>query len=92
MKTRVDELDVDKYYVKYTNFEGDVLGNELECIVYESNIESTGSGSHYKMMGYFHTRGDIVCTDSDTKMGIQGMLMSYKAIEEYLCNNPQVYA
>lgn len=92
MKTKINELDVDKYYAKYTNFEGDVLDNVLECVVYESSIESTGSGSHYKLVGHFHTKGDVVYTLEDAKMGLQSMQVSYKAVEEYLSNNPEIYA
>lgn len=92
MKTKINELDVDKYYAKYTNFEGDVLDNVLECVVYESSIESTGLGSHYKLVGHFHTKGDVVYTLEDAKMGLQSMQVSYKAVEEYLSNNPEIYA
>ncbi|CAO2821059.1 unnamed protein product [Amaranthus hypochondriacus] len=93
-KGKVNELDVNNYYVKFTNFEGDMLGDVLECVVYEVKIESSGSGSHYKMVSHFHTKGDVVVTETDdiVKGDIQSLKMTYKAVEEYLCKNPQVYA
>ncbi|XP_010671970.3 major allergen Mal d 1 [Beta vulgaris subsp. vulgaris] len=89
VKGRLDMLDVDNHHVKYTNFEGDVLNNLLECVVYESKIESSGSGSHYKMVGHFHTKGDAVVTEEAVKGGLLSMQMTYKAVDEYLSNNPQ---
>ncbi|XP_021722764.1 pathogenesis-related protein STH-21-like [Chenopodium quinoa] len=89
LKSKVDELDVENYYVKYTTFEGDVLGDVLDCVVYEAKIEPNGSGSHYKLTAHFHAKGDAVLSKDDAETGLQSMQMSYKAIEEYLCNNPQ---
>ena len=41
MKNRVDEIDFDKYYAKYTTIEGDIEGEALETITYD---KSTCSG------------------------------------------------
>ncbi|XP_057546661.1 pathogenesis-related protein STH-21-like [Amaranthus tricolor] len=93
-KGKVNELDVNNCYVKFTNIEGDILGDVLECIVYEVKMETSGSGSHYKMVCHFHTKGDIVVTETDdiVKGDIQSLVMTYKAVQEYLLNNPQLCA
>lgn len=94
VKDQINELDVDNYYVKFTNIEGDSLGDSLECVVYEVKMESSGSDTHYKMIAHFHTKGDAVVSESDeiVKVANTSMTMVYKAVEEYLCNNPEVYA
>ncbi|CAO2838994.1 unnamed protein product [Amaranthus hypochondriacus] len=88
-KDKITELDADNYYFKFTNFEGETLGDMLEYIVYEVKVESNGSGSHFKIFAYFHTKGDVVVTEGDTivKGIIQSFLMVFKAVEEYLCKD-----
>ncbi|KAL2900319.1 Pathogenesis-related protein STH-21 [Bienertia sinuspersici] len=90
VKGKLNEIDVDNHYVKYTNFEGDLLGDLLECVVYENKFEASGSGSQCKVVAHYHTKGDTVVTEEQVNTGFQGMLL--KAVGDYLSNNPDVYA
>ena len=66
----------------------------IECVVYEVKIESNDSESHYKMVSHFHTKGDVIVgeTDDIVKGDIDSLIMTYKAVEEFLIKNPQIYA
>ena len=93
MKIKIDELDTDAYQYKYTNFDSDLLEKlQLERIVYDETIETTDSGCHYKLVGHFHTKGDVVCTEEGFQKFFQIMLMAYKAVAQYLIDNPDVCA
>lgn len=89
-KDKINEVDADNYYLKFTNFEGETLGDVLEYIVYEVKVKSSACGSHFKILAHFHTKGDVVVTEGDAivKGIIQSFLMVFKAVEEYLCKNP----
>ncbi|KAL2920507.1 Major allergen Mal d 1 [Bienertia sinuspersici] len=89
---KIDEIDADNYYIKYTNTESDFFGESIDRVVYDAKIDPVDSGSHYKLVADFHTKGDIVVTYDDLKTILQGMLLNYKGVVEYLCNNPEVYA
>ncbi|KMT17491.1 hypothetical protein BVRB_2g037730 [Beta vulgaris subsp. vulgaris] len=93
VKDRVEEIDSSKYYVKYTSFEGDVLRDTLECTVFEITFEPSGTGSHYKNIAHFHTKEDNhVMTEENIAGGKENIAKMFKAVEEYLIANPQVYA
>ncbi|KAL9239044.1 hypothetical protein vseg_013399 [Gypsophila vaccaria] len=92
LKNRIDEIDESKYYIKYTTFEGDVLGDALECAVYETTYEAVGDGTHYKVVGHYHTKGDHVKTQEEISIGQDAVTKMFKAVEAYLIANPQVYA
>lgn len=91
VKSKVEELDVEKCYVKYTYFEGDILRENVEYVVYEAKAEPSDAGSHCTLIGHFHTKGDAVLTEEDIKLAKQGMNKTYEVVEEYLLSNPQVY-
>uniref|UniRef100_A0A7C9DCS0 Bet v I/Major latex protein domain-containing protein n=1 Tax=Opuntia streptacantha TaxID=393608 RepID=A0A7C9DCS0_OPUST len=92
VKNRVDEIDFDKHYVKYTSFEGDVLGDALECVIYENKFEASGSGCHFTIIGHYHTKGDAVIKEEEIAEGIESIKQMFKIVDEYLLANPQLYA
>ncbi|KAK9726398.1 hypothetical protein RND81_05G212500 [Saponaria officinalis] len=91
-KNRVDEIDAGKFYNKYTTIEGDVLGDNKECVVYEAKFEPTGNGCHYTMVVHYHTKGDYVVKEDDIAAGKQNRKKMFNTVEEYLTANPDLYA
>jgi len=63
VKNRVDELDVDNLYIKYTSIEGDILEDEWEYIVHEIKIGPSVTGSHLKMTGCYHAKREVITTE-----------------------------
>ncbi|XP_021722279.1 major allergen Pru ar 1-like [Chenopodium quinoa] len=92
VKTRVDEIDCNNLYLKYTSIEGDIFPDTLECAVYENKYEASGTGTHYKMVAHYHMKGDNVMDEEEIQSAKQGIQMMFKAIEDHLIANPQVYA
>ncbi|KNA08232.1 hypothetical protein SOVF_164430, partial [Spinacia oleracea] len=92
VKTRVDEIDLSNLYLKYTSIEGDIFPDTLECAVYENKYEASDSGTHYKMVAHYHMKGDNVMDDEDIQSAKQGIQMMFKAVEDHLIANPQLYA
>ncbi|XP_010669897.2 LOW QUALITY PROTEIN: major allergen Mal d 1-like [Beta vulgaris subsp. vulgaris] len=94
VKNRVDEIDCSKFYVKYTSFEGDVLRDtwSVQTAVYEHKFETSSTGTHYKMLAHFHTKGDNVVTEEHVAHGKDNIMKIFKNVEEYLIANSQVYA
>ena len=91
MKNRVDALDMDNFFCKYTTIEGGVIGDRLESISYEIKIEASGSGCVCKMTSNYHTKGDLVLKEEEIKAGKDEALGMYKVVEEYLLANPDAY-
>lgn len=81
---------MNNYYVKFTNIEGDALGDKLDHVVYEVKMTPSGSGTQYKMIAHYHTKGDAVITETDpiVKGGKESMLNVYNAVVEHLSKNP----
>ncbi|XP_021763232.1 major allergen Pru ar 1-like [Chenopodium quinoa] len=92
VKTRVDEIDCTNFYLKYTSIEGDIFPDTLECAVYENKYDASSTGTHYKMVAHYHMKGDNVMDDEEIESAKQGIQMMFKAIEDHLIANPQVYA
>ena len=88
----MDEIDFDKYYVKYTTIEGDALGDTLECIVYENKFEPSGAGCCFTVIGHYHTKGDAKVNEQNIAYAKEAIKENVKAVEDYLLANPQVYA
>ncbi|KAG7995935.1 hypothetical protein I3843_01G134900 [Carya illinoinensis] len=93
IKNRIDEVNEEIYYYKYTVIEGDAMGEKLEFIVHEVQFEPTPEGgSKNKMTTNYHNRGDIVITEEEIKAGKEKVLGMYKIAEAYLLQNPDAYA
>ncbi|KAF5464403.1 hypothetical protein F2P56_014480 [Juglans regia] len=93
IKNRIDEVNEESYYYKYTVIEGDALAEKLEFIVHEVQFEPTPEGgSKNKMTTNYHTKGDILFTEEEIKAGKEKVLGMYKVAEAYLLQNPDAYA
>ncbi|XP_074315871.1 major allergen Mal d 1-like [Silene latifolia] len=90
-KNRVDEIDVDKFYCKFTA-EGDVILGNIEYAVYESTFEPLESGTHYTMVVHYHTKGDYVVKEDQVAVSKEHMKNMFDIASEYLVTNPQLYA
>ncbi|KAK9672730.1 hypothetical protein RND81_12G120400 [Saponaria officinalis] len=89
-KSKNLEVDEEKCCIKYKTFEGDVLGDNIDYIVYEAKIESTGQ---FKMVGHFYPKGDVeLSTDDEVKCNLKGLVKALDATEKYLIDNPHLYA
>nr|AII25439.1 PR10 [Halostachys caspica] len=92
VKNRVDEIDASKYYLKYTCIEGDAFPDTVEYAVYEDTFEQTETGSRCKMVAHYHLKGDSVMKEEDVAPAKEGIQKMFKAVEEHLIANPQLYA
>ncbi|GAB4841080.1 hypothetical protein Ancab_021825 [Ancistrocladus abbreviatus] len=91
-KHRIDELDVDNLYCKYTTTEGDVLHGKYECVVNETKFVAKGSGSICKMTTHVHPLAGAEVNEEGVKMGQEKMKKMFKVVEEYLVANPEACA
>ena len=92
MKNRVDEIDASKYYLKYTCIEGDAFPDIVECAVYEDKYEQTEAGTQCTMVAHYHLKGDNTMKEDDVEKAKEGIQKMFKAVEEHLVANPQLYA
>nr|ANC48860.1 PR-10 protein [Hypericum perforatum] len=92
MLHRFDELDVANCYCKYTLFEGDVLRDNMEKVVYEVKVESVGTGSKGKITVHYHPKPGCSVNEEEIKLGQEKAHALYKQVEEYLVANPDVFA
>ncbi|XP_010245449.1 PREDICTED: major allergen Pru ar 1-like [Nelumbo nucifera] len=93
LKHRIDSLDKENYFCKYTLIEGDVLGDKLKWIVYEVKFEACGDGGAVcKMRSEYHTAEGVELKEEEIKQGKEKAMGMYKVVEAYLTENPHVYA
>ncbi|KAL9224538.1 hypothetical protein vseg_000563 [Gypsophila vaccaria] len=93
VKNRVDELDVDDLYIKYTTIEGDNLENKWHNITYEIEVKPSITGSHFKMIGYYEAKNDgLMPNEDDVKVGYEDFKSIHKAVQEFLLLYPHLYA
>ncbi|GMN63427.1 hypothetical protein TIFTF001_032507 [Ficus carica] len=92
MKHLVDALDTNSLVYNYTIIEGDVLGDGLEKISYETKIvASTDGGSVLKRSSKYHTKGDHKINEEHAKEANEKASVLIKVIEGYLLANPDTY-
>ncbi len=93
LKHKIEVLDKDNLFCKYTMIEGDPLGDKLESIAYEVKFEATSDGGCLcKMTTNYNTIGDFDVKEEEVKEGRESTVGIYKVVESYLQENPQVYA
>ncbi|KAL2945308.1 Pathogenesis-related protein STH-21 [Bienertia sinuspersici] len=92
VKNRVDEIDASNFYLKYTCIEGDAFPDTVECAVYEDKYEQTEAGTRCKMVAHYHLKGDNTVKEDDVEKAKEGIQKMFKAVEEHLIANPQLYA
>lgn len=93
-KQRIDVLDKEKFYCKYTVFEEDNMLDILESIVYEIKFEASGDGgSNCKTATEFHIKGDGESKlEEELKGSVELGTALFKAVEAHLLANPDLYA
>ncbi|KAK1318837.1 hypothetical protein QJS10_CPB04g00912 [Acorus calamus] len=92
---RIDVQDEEKFIYKYTMIEGGLLGKKYEAADYEVRFEPKGDGDEgcvCRMSARYHVYDDHDFTDDDIKVGKNGLMGMYKAVEAYLLANPEAYA
>ena len=93
MKHRLDVLDQDNFLCKYSVIEGDVLGDKLDFIAFEIKFESAANGGCVcKMTSNHHTKGDAEISNEEIMAAKEKGMGMYKVVENYLAENPHVYA
>ncbi|KAF3658567.1 putative acyl-CoA dehydrogenase family member 10-like [Capsicum annuum] len=93
VKHRIDELDKENMVCKYTMIEGDPLGENLEFVSYEIKFEESNNGNCIcKMTTNYHGIGDFIVKENDVKDGKDSAMGIYKTVENYLIQNPNLYA
>lgn len=93
VKHRLDELDQDNFFCKYSMIEGDPLGDKLESIDYEVKFEAAADGGCVcKMTSKYNNIGESVVNEEKIKEGKENAMAIYKVVESYLLQNPEVYA
>ncbi|KAL9255058.1 Major strawberry allergen Fra a 1-3-like protein [Drosera capensis] len=88
VKHRVDELDVENYYCKYTTIEGDMIQGKYEYVVNETKLEATATGSICQFTTHFHPVAGVEVNEEGAKIGQENMKKLLKTVEEYLVANP----
>ncbi|XP_010693876.2 uncharacterized protein LOC104906773 [Beta vulgaris subsp. vulgaris] len=92
MKNRVDELDHENLYIKYSIIEGDILEDKWDHIVYEIKLEPYNTGTHFKMIGHYQAKKDVIPTEEDVKHGREELKHMHKVVQEVLLLYPHLYA
>ncbi|XP_059625169.1 major strawberry allergen Fra a 1-3-like [Cornus florida] len=93
MKHKIDSLDENNNEIKYTVFEGDMLGKNIESICYEIKFEPSGSGCVCKTTTHYKVAKDgAELKEEEIKAGKERASEMYKVVENHLVANPTVYA
>ncbi|GAB2271222.1 hypothetical protein Dimus_030901 [Dionaea muscipula] len=88
IKHRIDELDVDTLYYKYTITESDVPDCKYEYI-FEA---AAGSGSIFKVTTHFSLKEGVEIDEEKINFKKAKLRKYFKIVEEYLVANPKAYA
>ncbi|GLT32559.1 hypothetical protein SLA2020_072180 [Shorea laevis] len=92
VKHRIDELDKEKFFCKYTLIEGDALTDKLESITYEVSFEGYGYGGCIcKMTSEYKAKEGIEIREEDIELGKDRAIGMYEVIEAYLMAHPHAY-
>ncbi|KAI3948257.1 hypothetical protein MKX01_014856 [Papaver californicum] len=92
-KNITDSIDKDNLMCKYTVFESDAFGDKIDCISNELKVEaSPDGGCIIKTKNTYHPKGDTVLNEDEIKGGKERVRQTFKCIESYLIDNPDVYA
>ncbi|KAF3456292.1 hypothetical protein FNV43_RR00942 [Rhamnella rubrinervis] len=89
---QIDAVDTENHTFGYTVVDGDLLGEELEKIAYETKIVAgADGGSILKNTGKYFTMGDHGIKEEFVNEGKEKALALLKAVETYLVANPDAY-
>ncbi|KAF7850817.1 hypothetical protein BT93_L4977 [Corymbia citriodora subsp. variegata] len=92
-KHKIDALDVENFYCKYTLIESDVKFDKIVFVVYEVKfVASDNGGCVCKMTSEYHSKDNAELKEDDIKQGKDRAMGLYKSVEEYLLTNPNACA
>ncbi|XP_030463079.1 major strawberry allergen Fra a 1-3-like [Syzygium oleosum] len=91
-KHKIDALDVDNFYCKYTLIESDIKFDKIDFIVYDVKFTPADDGCVCKMTSDYHVKEGGDLKEDDIKQGKDRAMGLFKTVEEYLLANPGVCA
>ncbi|EYU43989.1 hypothetical protein ABFS83_07G010000 [Erythranthe nasuta] len=92
VKHRIDAVDEENYYCKYTLIEGDALMGKLDHIVYEVKFEAYGYGGCLcKITSEYYTIENVEIKEEDIEQGKDRAIGMYEVVEAYLLAHPHAY-
>ncbi|KAF8024279.1 hypothetical protein BT93_F1467 [Corymbia citriodora subsp. variegata] len=91
-KHKIDALDVENFYCKYTLIESDIKFDKIKFIVYEVKFASIDGGCVCKMTSEYHVEEGSELKEDDVKQGKDRAMGLFKTVEEYLLANSSVCA
>ncbi|XP_010024758.2 major strawberry allergen Fra a 1-3 [Eucalyptus grandis] len=68
-KHKIDALDVENFYCKYTLIESDIKFDKIKFIVYEVKFASANDGCVCKMTSEYHVEEGAELKEDDIKQG-----------------------
>ncbi|OVA07461.1 Bet v I domain [Macleaya cordata] len=93
VKNRLDFKDKENFVCNYTVTECDAFGDKVDYITNEVKFEAApGGGCICKTKTTYHSKGDTVLSEEQVKAGKENSMGMYKFVENYLVENPHVYA
>nr|AVZ46890.1 pathogenesis related class 10 protein [Hypericum annulatum] len=92
MSLRIDAIDIEKYYVRSTLFEGEMIGDTLEKIVHETKMEPLETGCKSTVRSEYHLKPGAVFNEAIAEATKMHSQILNKAMEEYLLSHPDVCA
>ncbi|KAL3727753.1 major strawberry allergen Fra a 1-3 [Eucalyptus grandis] len=91
-KHKIEALDADSFYCKYTMIESDIKFDKIDFVTEEVKFIAAGSGCVCKMTSEYHVQEGCELKEEDIKKGKDRAMGLYKTVEEYLVANPNVCA
>lgn len=89
MKHRVDAVDAEKFFCKYTLIESDVSFDKIESVVYEVKLEAVADGGCLcRMTSEYHVKEGVELKEEEIQQGKDKAMGLFKVVEEYLVANP----
>ncbi|KAH7513424.1 hypothetical protein FEM48_Zijuj12G0198400 [Ziziphus jujuba var. spinosa] len=89
---QIDAVDSENFTYSYSVIEGDVLGDLLEKISYDTKIVAgPNGGSIVKNTSTYYIKGDNQLSEEQVKEGKEKASGLFKAVEAYLVANPDAY-
>ncbi|XP_039155348.1 major allergen Pru ar 1-like isoform X2 [Eucalyptus grandis] len=91
-KHKIDALDVENCYCKYTLIESGIQFDKIDFVVYEVKFIVADGGCVCKMTSEYHAKEGCELKEDDIKQGKEKAMGLVKTVEEYLLANPDVCA
>ena len=74
-----------------STIEGDILEDKWDHIVYEIKLEPYNTGTHFKMIGHYQAKKNVMPTEEDVKLGREELKHMHKIAQEFLLLYPHLY-